>query len=190
MKKNKAHDAASYAFQAGEPIFIDANVWIYLQPPTSQPTPTQVAAYGTVLKNVLAAKAQPLADPIILSEYVYRCCRIEMGAYRRLNPGASNKYSDLAKFRKTPEFPIIAATISSNAKEILKLCELQNTEIALPDLDQLLSDFPAGDFDFNDGMIVTSCRNHGWKLLTHDEGVDCGGIEVLTINPLLLAACP
>ena len=190
MTKNKVHDATHYAFRDGEPIFVDANVWIYFQPPTSQPAPADVVVYGTVLKNALAAKAKPLIDLMILSEYMYRCCRIEMGAWRKMNPDASNKYSDLHKFRKTPEFPAIAATISNNAKEILRLCELQDTEIAPQDLDNLLADFPTGAFDFNDGVIVTSCRQRGWKLLTHDEEITGGGIEVLTANPRLLKACP
>jgi hypothetical protein len=189
MTKNRVHDAAHYVFRDGEPIFVDANVWIYFQPPTSQPAPADVAVYGTVLKNALVAKAKPLIDLMILSEYMYRCCRIEMGAFRKMNPGASNKYSDLHKFRKTPEFPGIAATISNNAKEILQLCELQDTKIASKELDSMLVDFPNGSFDFNDGVIVSSCRQRGWKLLTHDEGITVGGIEVLTVNPLLLRAC-
>jgi len=190
MTRNRIHDAALYAFAPDEPIFVDANVWIYFQPPTAQPPPPDKLVYGTILKNAIAAKARPLIDLMILSEYVYRCCRIEMGAWRRMNPGAPNKYSDLHKFRKTPEFPAIAATISNNAKEILRLCELQDTQIAPQELDNLLTDFPTGTFDFNDGVIVTSCRQRGWKLLTHDEEINVGGIEVLTANPRLLKACP
>ena len=189
MTKNKVHDAALYPFQNGEPILVDANVWIYFQPPTSQPPPADVLIYGTVLKNALAAKAKPLIDLMILSEYIYRCCRIEMGALRRMNPALPKKYSDLHKFRKTPEFPAVAATISDNAKEILRLCELQKSEIAPADVDELLTQFPAGAFDFNDGVIVNACRQRGWKLLTHDEEIDTGGIDVLTANPRLLKAC-
>lgn len=189
MTTNKVHDATCYAFQPGEPVFVDANVWIYFQPPTSQPTPADVVVYGTVLKNALAAKARLLIDMMILGEYMYRCCRIEMGALRRMNAGAAGKYSDLHKFRSTPEFPAVAATISGNAKEILKLCEVQNTEIASPDLVSLLDRFPSGAFDFNDGVIVNSCRQKGWKFLTHDEEIVVGGIEVLTANPRLLKAC-
>ncbi len=189
MTKNKVHDATCYSFQVGEPVFVDANVWIYFQPPTSQPTPVDLMVYGTILKNALTAKARPLIDLVILGEYMYRSCRIEMGALRRMNAGATAKYSDLHKFRTTPEFPAVAATISSKAKEILMLCELQNTEVAAPELTRLLDDFPGGAFDFNDGVIVNSCRQRGWKLLTHDEEIVVGGIEVLTANPRLLQAC-
>jgi hypothetical protein len=52
-----------------------------------------------------------------------------------------------------------------------------------------LDDFPGGAFDFNDGVIVNSCRQRGWKFLTHDEEIVVGGIEVLTANPRLLQAC-
>ena len=67
MQKNKVHDAARYAFKSGEPIFVDANVWIFFQPPISQPPPADGIVYGTVLKNALLAKAQPLIDPLIMS---------------------------------------------------------------------------------------------------------------------------
>lgn len=48
----------------------------------------------------------------------------------------------------------------------------------------------AGSLDFNDGVLVEVCRIRGWKLLTNDADMQLGGIEVLTTNPKLLAACP
>ena len=35
MKKNKAHDLATYSFTCGESFLLDANVWLYLYPPPS-----------------------------------------------------------------------------------------------------------------------------------------------------------
>jgi hypothetical protein len=39
-------------------------------------------------------------------------------------------------------------------------------------------------------MLVETCRLRGWKLLTNDADMTLGGIELLTSNPKLLAACP
>lgn len=46
MKKNKAINAATYAFQSGECVLVDANIWIYLQPPVSKPTPNYARQYS------------------------------------------------------------------------------------------------------------------------------------------------
>ena len=70
--KNKAHDAASYCFRADEYILVDANVWLYLQPPATQPTPWWAKAYSGVFSRMLLAKARPVVDALVLSEYLNR----------------------------------------------------------------------------------------------------------------------
>ena len=57
MKRNKAYNAGTYIFQAGEHILVDANIWLYLQPPSAQPSPGFVWRYSAVLKRLLASDA-------------------------------------------------------------------------------------------------------------------------------------
>ena len=54
----------------------------------------------------------------------------------------------------------------------------------------MLTDFGSGFTDWNDQLIVESCRHHCCKLLTNDSDHTEGGIEILTTHPRLLRACP
>ena len=47
MTTNKVHDATCYAFQPGEPVFVDANVWIYIQPPVARTQASVAAGHGS-----------------------------------------------------------------------------------------------------------------------------------------------
>jgi hypothetical protein len=70
------------------------------------------------------------------------------------------------------------------------VCGLADTKLQQLNLADMLTEFSAGTFDLNDGIIIDSCRLSGWKLLTDDGDMTNGGIEVLTTNPKLINACP
>ena len=78
----------------------------------------------------------------------------------------------------------------SFAKNILGLCSRYDHPFAAINVGQVLSDFESGAQDTNDGFLIESCRQHGWKFVTNDGDFTEGGIEVLTNNPKLIAACP
>lgn len=184
MKKNKARPTATYTFQTGEFILVDANVWLYLLPPAAQPPPPFTRAYSSAFKNLLTAKSQPVVDALILSEYLNRYIRIEYDAYWR---GTYPKFKD---FRQSPDFATLGADAIADAKQILKLSTPEQSPLHLVNLPEILNETASGRLDFNDGMLVETCRVRGWKLLTNDADMTLGGIEVLTSNPRLLAACP
>lgn len=184
MKKNKAHDATKYVFSKGEPILIDANVWLYLQPPTAQPPPGFAWRYSNTLKSILGAGATPVIETLILSEYLNRYLRLEYdGAWRAVYP----KFKD---FRKSGHFAPVAQAAMADAKQILNLAAPQDTLLPATDIAAILAETEAGALDFNDGVLVENCRLNGWKLLTNDGDMTIGGIEVLTTYKPLLAACP
>jgi predicted nucleic acid-binding protein len=184
MKKNKAHDAAKYVFSKGEPILIDANVWLYLQPPAAQPPPWFAARYSNALKNILGAGATPVIESLVLSEYLNRYLRLEYDAVWR---AAYPKFKD---FRKSGDFTPLAQAAVADAKQILKLAAPKDTLLPSTDISATLTETEAGTLDFNDGVLVENCRLNGWKLLTNDGDMTIGGIEVLTTYKPLLAACP
>lgn len=181
--KNKAFELASYVFSKDEPILLDTNVWLYLFPAPSDPN-TAPAGYSAALKEMLTAGVHLASDAITISEYLGSYWRIEYkGAYQK-------KYGKLKAFRKSPDFAAIGASASLFAQKILKLCSRHDYPFASIDVDQVLSNFESGVMDINDGLLVESCRHNGWKFVTHDEDCTEGGIEVLTVNPKLIAACP
>jgi hypothetical protein len=190
MIKNRAHHAARYIFRPGERILVDANIWLFLQPPAAQPPPRYATSYSTALKNLLTAKAEPLIDALILSEYLNRFWQLEWRAWKAINPTIAPQFPTPKDFRKSAHFTPIGADAVANAKGILRLCQVKETPMHLADLNAMFAEFSAGTFDLNDGMIIENCRLSGWKLLTDDGDMTKGGIEVLTTNPKLINACP
>jgi len=190
MTRNRAFSAAGYAFKKGERVLVDANVWLFLQPPAAQPPKAYTRAYSTAFKNLVLAEAEPVLDALILSEYLNRYWQIEWRAWEKINPGLAVRYPYAKDFRKSPYFTPIAQNAIAEAKCIRGLCGVRETPLHLTDLNDVLSEFAAGTFDFNDGVLLESCRLRGWKMLTDDGDMTKGGIEVLTANQRLIAACP
>ena len=182
--KNRAHDAAAYTYQAGEPILIDANVWLYLLPPASQPTPSWAVAYSSTFSRLLQAKAQPVVDALVLSEYLNRYVRIEYDAAWR---GAYPRFKD---FRQSRDGANILQAAVAEVTQILKNSSSRDTGLENVDMPAVLGAVQNGIVDFNDGLLIQNCRLNGWKLLTHDGDMTLGGIDLLTTNKKLLNACP
>ncbi len=182
--KNKAHNAATYTFLAGEPILVDANVWLYLLPPAAQPSPWWAAAYSGAFSRLLKAKAQPIIDALILSEYLNRYVRIEYDASWKTT------YPWFKDFRKSVDSVKVLRAAVAEVKQILKTSLPRDTPLANMDVPAVLDAVQNGTTDFNDGLLIQNCRLNSWKLLTHDLDMTLGGIELLTTNKKLLQACP
>lgn len=182
--KNKAHDLSAYAFQKDEPFLLDANIWLYLFPSPSGNAAIFAPQYSTAFKNMLTAKVRLLMDAIVLSEYLNRYCRIEWNALHKATE------PDFKKFRKSTAFRTVGQGAATFARSMLKLCTCHDHPFATTDVVRVLADFGAGSNDFNDGLLAEACRHHNWKFVTNDGDFVEGGIEVLTTNPRLLAACP
>ena len=182
--KNKALDARTYKFVPDELILIDANIWLYLQPPAAQPAPKWAVAYSSVFSKLLHAKAQPVVDALILSEYLNRYIRIEYEAAWKLS------YPKFKDFRKSSDGAFILQSAVAEIGQILKSASARDTQFASIDMAAVLGQVQTGTIDFNDGLLIENCRLNGWKLLTHDKDMTVGGIKVLTTNNHLLQACP
>jgi predicted nucleic acid-binding protein len=181
---NKAHDLSAYAFSKDEPLLLDANIWLYLFPAPSDPNLAPAPAYSAAFKQILTTGAKLTIDPIVISEYLSSYCRIE---FRVL---FQKKYGAFKPFRKSPDFATVGHNAAFFAQQILKLCSRHDYPFTKIDIAQMLLSVESGTMDANDGLLIESCRHNGWKLVTHDADCTLGGIEVLTTNPDLIAACP
>jgi predicted nucleic acid-binding protein len=181
--KNKAYDLSTYSFSNGEPLLLDANVWLFLFPAPSGSLPWFVKKYSAGFKQMLIAKAMLALDALVLSEYLNRYCRIEWDALH------TNKYKNFKEFRQSPDYTPVGQGAGLYARNILKLCAKRDHPFSASDVAQVLSDFECGVCDFNDGLFIETCRHNGWKFVTNDADFTNGGIEVLTSNPRLLSAC-
>jgi predicted nucleic acid-binding protein len=182
--KNRAHDAAAYAYQTGERILIDANVWLYLLPPASQPAPRWAAVYSSTFSRLLQAKAQPVVDALVLSEYLNRYVRIEYDAAWK---AAYPRFKD---FRQSRDGTHVLQSAVAEVTQILKNSLSRDTGLEKVDMPAVLGAVQSGILDFNDGLLIQNCRLNGWKLLTHDGDMTLGGIDLVTTNKKLLSACP
>lgn len=183
MMKNNAIHAAPYVFRAAEQILVDANVWLYLQPPAAQPAPSWARGYSGVFANLLKADAVPVVDVLILSEYLNRYVRIEYDAcWKEICP----KFKD---FRSSQAGVAVAENAVAEAEHIVSLAGMvQDTMVSGISLSDVFAEFQQGSIDFNDGILIENCRLRHWKFLTHDADIRVGGIDVLTLNKKLLAA--
>jgi predicted nucleic acid-binding protein len=165
-------------------LLFDTNVWLYLYPAPAASVYRHAARYSSGLKSMLQAGAQMVVDAVVLSEYLNRYCRIEWSANHRA------MYRDFKAFRMSADFAPAGQAAAAYANQILKLGKRYDHPFSLIDLMRILTDFESGLCDFNDGLLVETCRHHGWKIVTNDSDFVSGGIEVLTTNPKLLKACP
>ena len=112
---NKAYNLASYRFQLNEEILIDANIWLYLFPPPQRPDNPIARSYSAAFANLFRTSAQPVLDPLVMSEYLNRYCRIEW------NGRFQGRYSEYKDFRRSTEFRQVSVTARKYAQDILKM---------------------------------------------------------------------
>lgn len=184
MMTNKAYHLSNYSFRKGESLLFDANIWLYLYPPSSSSRNRHAAQYSQGLKLMRYTGVELVIDVLVLSEYLNRYCRIVWNARHRW------KYPDFKDFRKSSDFVVPGRKAASAARKILKLSRRVDHLFAQTNIAQVLAGFEAGASDLNDGLLADTCRRNGWKLVTNDADFTTGGIEVLTTNPMLLRACP
>lgn len=181
---NKAYDLASYSFASGEQILVDTNIWLYLFPAPGNPQQPFAHQYSTAFSRLVSAKAKPVLDPMVLSEYLNRYCRIEWeGNFK-------SQYQTFKRFRQSADFRAVVSSAHTFASKILSFCQIHSIPANELDLNQALTDFKSGQVDFNDALLVDVCKKRNMKLMTNDADFQHGGIEVLTTNPRLLKACP
>lgn len=181
--KNKAYDLSSYSFGPGEQVLVDTNIWLYLFPAPGNPPHRFANQYSTAFSNLVSAQAQPVLDPMVLSEYLNRYIRIEWeGNYKSTYP----KFKD---FRNSLDFTAVVSSAEIFAKRIVSFCKIHSIPANELDLNHALADFSSGKMDFNDALLVDICKKRSLKLMTNDADFHDGGIDVLTTNPRLLRAC-
>lgn len=182
--KNKAYDISSYTFQENQVYLIDANIWLYIQGPPSNSQANLGQSYSAALKKLLGANSKIVINSLIMSEYLNRYCRIVFDALHKVN------FTTFKDFRNSSTYLPTGQDAAMHAKTLLQLCDKCNDDFETIDSTKVLADFEIGDLDFNDGLIVESCKKNGWILITHDKDFINGGIDILTMNTKLLAACP
>jgi predicted nucleic acid-binding protein len=128
---------------------------------------------------MLAQNCRIYIDVLVLSEFI--------NTYARLQWQIANKpHRDFKRFRKSPEFEPHAKAIADGAERVLRYCVRIENGFESLDIAALISDYAAGDSDFNDQVIASLCTERGLRLVTDDADFGGRGIPVLTANNRLL----
>lgn len=179
---NKVYDLSSYSFSSGEQILVDTNIWLYLFPAPGNPQQFFAHQYSAAFSRLVSARAQPVLDPMVLSEYLNRYCRIEWeGNFK-------SQCRTFKQFRQSSDFQKIALSAHIFASKILGACQIHSIPADQLDFNQALADFKSRRVDFNDALLIDICKKQNMKLMTNDADFQHAGIEVLTTNPRLLKA--
>ena len=184
--KNTVHDLSDYAFRKDDVLLLDTNVWLYLNPAPSDNSPATSSLsrqYSEAFKAMLSAEVLLIMDALVLGEYLNRYCRIEWNALHK------REHPCFKTFRKSCTFAGVGRGAAELARSMLRLCVRCDPHFAAADIDAVLADFEKGSSDFNDRVLIETCRRNGWKLVTHDGDFTTGGIEILTTNRILLNTC-
>lgn len=158
-------------------LFFDTNVLLYLFGGTPYPK-WAVEAYSRVFGICLTLKTPLCVDVIVLSEFINRFLRIEYKKYLKSH-GIDEKQCDFKNFRSTPEGIQAAQDVEMIVNgQILKRFTMVGKLFNESDV----SSISLANTDFNDALIVKTCREHQCVLVTNDAdfcGVD---IDILTAN--------
>ena len=175
---HKAMSVLGYNFSSKDLLFLDANIWVFLHGPQQSPVPPRVKIYSQAFKRILIAKSQIHIDVLIVSEFI--------NSYARIMWRNSIPTMDFKQFRNSRQFKPIAQYIAADAKNVLHHCSPIESGFAMLEMNELLDDYAAGGFDFNDQVITELCKRKGLTLITHDGDFKDSGVPILTANKKLM----
>ena len=175
---HKATQVEQHNFTSKDKLFLDANIWLYLYCPQGSKG-YWVKTYSDVFDRILDAESQIYIDVLVVSEFINTFARQEW----RLAKSDIYPFKD---FRNTPNFERIAQGIATAVKQIMKHCSRVESCFTILEMDNLITDYETGNFDFNDQVITEICKNNGFTLITNDSDFKTQEIPILTANSNLL----
>lgn len=184
---HKATNIEHYSFSSTDKLLLDTNIWIYIYGQNS-PTCHEVNVYSQAFSNMIAAKSNIYIDVLIVSEFINRYARTRWEIDTKIQPGNNRPKKSYKDFRNSPNFKLAANEIVSIIKKILKDSSRIECNFNELEVDNLLTEFAAGGFDFNDQILTTLCKTHDLQLVTNDSDFNKFDIPILTSNKKLLKA--
>jgi len=176
---NKALAIASHEFKTEDELFLDTNIWLLVFGPQN-PGDWRVEAYSQALAKILTAQCQIYIDVLIVSEFINTYARVKWGVLGR-------PHGNFKRFRNSPDFKPIAQDIAADVGRVLRHCSRVESGFKTLDINGLITEYAAGDSDFNDQMIAALCQRKGLKLVTDDADFSGHQIQIVTANRRLLA---
>lgn len=166
---------ANIATVHGRRLFFDANVLLYLFGSTSS---TWANTYSSVFSQCLKMGNILCVDVFVLSEFINRFLRIEYENYLKTK-GLNNQQVKFKNFRSQPEGAQASKDVETIVKgRILNKFALVGKLFDVEDVNAISLVY----CDFNDELIVQTCRQHQCVLVTNDADFSGANIDILTAN--------
>ena len=196
---HKATQVEQHNFTSKDKLFLDANIWLYLFCPQGSRS-FWVDIYSNVFDRILDADSRIYIDVLVVSEFINTFARQE---YELAKQGlelakqecelteqeyelAKSHLNSFKSFRNSPDFDLIAQGIAAAAKQIMKHCSRVESCFTTLEMNDLLTNYDTGNFDFNDQVIIEICKSNDFTLITNDSDFKNQEISILTANPKLL----
>jgi predicted nucleic acid-binding protein len=181
---NNAKNIRSYSFQKTDRLFFDTNIWLEINNPFGNETGEKVRVYSNAYREIITQGIKIFIDVVVLSEFINRTTRLSFAQWVDEDP--DRKEIQFKKYRTTSEFTSTKKAIESAVQTILMDCKPIETGFSSFDLSALISNFGLGQFDFNDLVIVETCKAYHLVLVTDDGDFQSSSIPILTYNHKLL----
>ena len=171
----KTVEVRHYNFTPQDKLFLDANIWFYLYGP-QQLGNRWARIYSMVFNDILNAKSRIYIDVLIVSEFINSYARLKWKL-------AASHIKSFKDFRNSSYFKPVAQDIAADAKRVVDHCSRIESGFATLAIDDLLTEYAAGNSDFNDQVITELCKKNGLTLITNDRDFRSQEIQILTANP-------
>ena len=172
---HKAVEVRHYNFTSQDKLFLDANIWFYLYGP-QKPGNRWVQIYSAAFNRILNAKSRIYIDVLVVSEFINTYARLK---WKLVAPHIKS----FKVFRNGSYFKPVASDIAADAKRVMSHCSPLESGFATVAIDDLLTEYAAGDSDFNDQVITELCKSNRLTLITNDRDFRSQEIPILTVNP-------
>lgn len=171
------YPAATHATRFDGKYFFDTNVWLRLQGPLIDPRSDQTINYSNLFKRICEDGGTVWIDPIVVIEYANQFLRMEHKA--QIQDGLP---SDFKKFRQTEEYQAIARNLADELFHVCNMCEVIGTSLTSDEYDCVAKSLVGSTLDFNDALIIDTCRKSRLTLVTHDYDFAGSDIPIISAN--------
>lgn len=153
-------------------VFFDANILIYLFWPS--PSKNNLSEkYARIFAALLKKNISLYTNTFVISEVINRILRIEWD-------NQTSKKINFKDFRNSECGKTVQNDVFDIIKDrILKTFSITDKHLTNKDFDKLLV---VDSLDFNDKVIVETCKEFNLILLTHDSDFSSTDLDILSLN--------
>jgi predicted nucleic acid-binding protein len=170
------YDVTSYSFDPNASYFLDTNIWFLVYGPPA-PGDRRAIVYSDALKRLRSSGAAVLIDALVMSELANAWARFE---FKR------SRMTDFKTYRNGGAFKPVAQDIAIALRGILSMAKPANTAFANINVPGVVATFEKGNDDFNDLLIVETCRIKSCVLVTDDGDMKGRDVPIVTANQAIL----